>query len=146
MEEPIKLVYHVDAEDFSAAGTASSEVRSVLKRLGLEPEVIRRVSICMYEGEINMVIHANGGVATVYIYPQKIVVEMSDTGPGIPDVPLAMQAGYSTASEKARNLGFGAGMGLPNIEKCSDEMKIETEIGKGTIITMTVFTAGRADA
>ena len=106
--------------------------------MGFSPEIIRRVAIAMYEGEINMVIHADGGVATVEVTDDSIVMILEDKGPGIPDVALAMQEGFSTAKENIRSLGFGAGMGLPNMKKYSDSMKIETEVGKGTTIIMTV--------
>ena len=106
--------------------------------MGVSPEAIRKVAIAMYEGEINMVIHAKGGEITVEITPEKILMILDDVGPGIPDVDMAMQAGYSTAPDEVRSLGFGAGMGLPNMKKYSDEMEIETELGVGTKITMTV--------
>ena len=113
-------------------------VKKKLRQLGFSPEVIRKVSIAMYEGEINMVIHASGGEADVEIYPQKIRILLSDKGPGIPDIDLAMQPGYSTASDSVRSMGFGAGMGLSNMNRNTDCMKIETEIGVGTKIKMDV--------
>ena len=134
----ITLHYDVDGEDFSLAGEASSNVKKVLKQLGVSPETIRRVAISMYEGEINMVIHANGGEADVEITPQYIKVVLSDRGPGIPDIDLAMKEGYSTAPDSIRELGFGAGMGLPNIKKYSDDMVISSEVGKGTKVEITV--------
>ena len=100
--------------------------------------MIRRASICMYEGEINMVIHADGGQAEVEVDANQIVIRMTDTGPGIPDVEQAMQEGYSTAGQTARELGFGAGMGLPNMKRYSDEMSIDTEVGKGTTVTVKI--------
>ena len=106
--------------------------------MGVDPEAIRKVAIAMYEGEINMVIHASGGLITVEITPQQIKMVLADVGPGIPDVELAMQAGYSTAPDEIRSLGFGAGMGLPNMKKYSDNMEIDTKLGEGTTITMTV--------
>ena len=106
--------------------------------MGVDPEAIRKVAIAMYEGEINMVIHASGGLITVEITPQQIKMILADVGPGIPDVELAMQAGYSTAPDEIRSLGFGAGMGLPNMKKYSDNMEIDTKLGEGTTITMTV--------
>ena len=109
-----------------------------LKQMGVDPEAIRKVAIAMYEGEINMVIHAKGGLITVEITPQQIKMILADVGPGIPDVELAMQAGYSTAPDEIRSLGFGAGMGLPNMKKYSDDMEIDTRLGQGTTITMTV--------
>lgn len=134
----ISFHYDVDGEDFTSAGQASVLVKKNLRRLGIDPEIIRRVSIAMYEGEINMVIHAKGGVADVIVEENKIVIVLKDTGPGIKDISLAMQEGYSTASDSVRSLGFGAGMGLPNMKRYTDDMKIETEIGVGTTITMTV--------
>ena len=134
----IVLKYTVSDEDFTRAGEASSDVKRKLKQMDVDPEVIRKVSIAMYEGEINMVIHANGGEITVTLSPEEIVMELKDIGPGIKDIEKAMQAGYSTAPETVRNLGFGAGMGLPNMKKYSDDMKIETVIGVGTTVTMKV--------
>ena len=130
--------FQVPGDDYSRAGEASSTVKNRLKRLGVSPEAIRRVSIALYEGEINMVIHAKGGKITVTITPEEITMILADQGPGIPDIDLAMQAGYSTAPDAVRALGFGAGMGLPNMKKYSDDMKIETELGVGTTITMVV--------
>ena len=112
---------------------------NTLKQLGFHPDVVRRVSIAMYEGEINMVIHAGGGEADVEILPDRVSMVLTDHGPGIPDVELAMQEGWSTAPDNVRNLGFGAGMGLPNIKKYTDYMDIKTEIGKGTRMLLTVL-------
>ena len=134
----IQLHYDVPGDDFTSAGAASGAVKSTLKQLGFPADVIRKVAIAMYEGEINLVIHAGGGKADVEILPDKITVVLTDCGPGIPDVEKAMQEGFSTAPENVRNLGFGAGMGLPNIKKYTDDLKIDTEIGVGTCITMTV--------
>ncbi|MBR4342929.1 MAG: ATP-binding protein [Lachnospiraceae bacterium] len=139
MSDSLKLQYIISDEDFTRAGEASGDVKSKLKMMGVNPEVIRKVSIAMYEGEINMVIHANGGVIDVIITTKDITMILKDKGPGIKDLDLAMQAGYSTASENVRALGFGAGMGLPNMKKYSDEMNIETEIGVGTTVTMKVY-------
>lgn len=138
MSEMITLNYKISPEDFTRAGEASSDVKSKLKQLGVSPEAVRKVAIAMYEGEINMVIHAEGGDITVNITPEQIEMILADVGPGIPDVDLAMQAGYSTAPDEVRSLGFGAGMGLPNMKKYSDDMEIETVLGKGTTIRMTV--------
>lgn len=138
MADAIVLNYHISPDDFTRAGEASSDVKSKLKQMGVSPEAIRKVAIAMYEGEINMVIHAKGGEVTVEITPQVIRMILADVGPGIPDVDLAMRAGYSTAPDEVRSLGFGAGMGLPNMKKYTDDMKIETEIGVGTTITMEV--------
>ena len=137
--ETIRLVYPVEGGDLIEAGEASSKMKLTLKKLGLPQDVIRRASICMYEGEINMVIHAKGGEITVEITPQKVRMILDDVGPGIPDIERAMQEGYSTAPDEVRNLGFGAGMGLPNMKKYTDDMKIETELGVGTKITMEVL-------
>lgn len=130
--------FDVDGADFSSAGEASVKVKKKLRQLGVSPDVIRKVSIAMYEGEINMVIHAEGGVADVTVTDNEVVIVLSDKGPGIPDVALAMKEGYSTARDNIRALGFGAGMGLPNMKKYTDSMKIDTEVGVGTTITMTV--------
>lgn len=138
MADAIRLTYEISPDDFTRAGEASSDVKSKLKRLGVPPEAIRKVSIAMYEGEINMVIHAEGGEITVEITPEKIRMILADKGPGIPDIEQAMQAGWSTAPDEVRSLGFGAGMGLPNMKKYTDEMKIDTVIGVGTTITMVV--------
>ena len=138
MEEAIVLTYDISADDFPRAGEASSDVKRKLKQMGVSPDAIRKVAIAMYEGEINMVIHAKGGVITVEITTEKIKMILADVGPGIPDVKLAMQAGYSTAPDEIRSLGFGAGMGLPNMKKYSDSMDIDTRIGEGTTITMVV--------
>ena len=134
--ETIKLVYPVDGGDLIEAGEASSKMKLTLKKLGLPPDIIRRASICMYEGEINMVIHADGGEAVVEVGMDEIIIRMIDTGPGIPDVDLAMKEGYSTAGPTARELGFGAGMGLPTMKRYADELTIDTEVGKGTVVTM----------
>lgn len=139
MSEPINFHFDVDGENFSSAGEASVIVKKKLRQLGIPPDIIRRVSIAMYEGEINMVIHANGGKADVTVFDSEIVIKLADHGPGIPDIDLAMQEGYSTARENIRALGFGAGMGLPNMKKYTDSMEIETELGVGTTITMKVF-------
>ena len=138
MDDAILLTYTISPDDFTRAGEASSDVKRKLKQMGVSPEAVRKVAIAMYEGEINMVIHANGGEIRVDITTEKIIMILDDVGPGIPDVNLAMQAGYSTAPDEIRSLGFGAGMGLPNMKKYTDEMNIETEIGVGTKITMVV--------
>ncbi len=139
MGEYLNFHYDVDGENFVSAGQASVELKKTLRRLGLPPETIRRLSIAMYEGEINMVIHAGGGEADVDIYEDKIVIVLKDHGPGIADIALAMQEGYSTATEGVRSLGFGAGMGLPNMKRYTDEMQIDSTVGEGTTVTMTVY-------
>ena len=138
MSEPINFHFNVDGENFSSAGEASVVVKKKLRQLGFPPDIIRRVSIAMYEGEINMVIHANGGDADVTVDDDYITIVLKDTGPGIADVSLAMQEGYSTARESIRALGFGAGMGLPNMKKYTDSMEIDTTVGVGTTITMKI--------
>lgn len=139
MTDRINLNYEVSAEDFTRAGEASSDVKKKLKQMGVVPAVITKVAIAMYEGEINMVIHANGGSIKVTISSEEVLMQLADRGPGITDIEKAMQAGFSTAPDNIRALGFGAGMGLPNMKKNSDEMRIDTEIGKGTTVTMKVF-------
>lgn len=138
MSEPLKFHYEVDGKNFTSAGQASVAVKKNLRQLGISPDIIRRVSIAMYEGEINMVIHAGGGKADVVVYEDKIKIILEDTGPGIANVELAMKEGFSTAPDNIRSLGFGAGMGLPNMKRYADSMDIETELGKGTRITMCV--------
>lgn len=138
MSEHLNFHYSVDGDNFVSAGQASVQVKKNLRELGIAPEVIRRVSIAMYEGEINMVIHADGGNADVDVYEDRIVITLDDHGPGIADVTLAMQEGYSTANESVRSLGFGAGMGLPNMKRYTDDMQIDTVVGVGTKITMTI--------
>ena len=134
----IELHYDVPGDDFTRAGEASGNVKVQLKKLGFDPSVIRNVVIALYEGEINMVIHAGGGQIDVSIDPDQIRMVLTDHGPGIPDVALAMQEGYSSAPDNVRALGFGAGMGLPNIKKYTDEMRIETEVGVGTTMYLSV--------
>ena len=136
--DPLNFHFDIDGEDFSSAGEASVQVKKKLRQLGFPSDVIRRCSIAMYEGEINMVIHANGGSADVAVYPDKVVMVLEDHGPGIPNVELAMQEGYSTASERIHNMGFGAGMGLPNMKRYTDSLEIETQVGVGTKLTMVV--------
>ncbi len=140
MDEALKLHFVVDGDDFTSAGEASAEVKKRLRLLGYSPETIRRVSIAMYEGEINMVIHAGGGVADVFIHKDKIEVILEDNGPGIENIELAMSEGYSTAPDAIRSLGFGAGMGIPNMKRYTDTFKIDSTVGKGTKVTMVINT------
>lgn len=130
--------FNVDGNDFSSAGEASVQVKKILRSIGFDAEVIRKVSIAMYEAEINMVIHAGGGVAELFVHPDKIVLVLTDKGPGIADINLAMSEGYSTAPDNIRSLGFGAGMGLPNIKRYSDELDIKSKVGEGTTLTITI--------
>ena len=138
MSEPLKFHFEVDGDNFSSAGAASVMVKKKLRQLAYDPEIIRKVSIAMYEGEINMVIHANGGTADVEVSDEEITIVLRDKGPGIPDVELAMQAGFSTAQDQIRNLGFGAGMGFPNMKKYTDYLHVDTVVGEGTTVTMKV--------
>lgn len=132
------LRFDVPGNDLSRAGKVSGEVKKVLKQIGLPPSIIKRAAICIYEGEINMIIHAKGGTSTVEISPSTITIILEDTGPGIADVDLAMREGYSTAPEETRALGFGAGMGLPNMERNSDNLEITSAPGEGTTVIMTI--------
>jgi len=138
MSESLVFRFDVDGDDFTSAGHASVQVKKNLRQLGIDSEIIRRVSIAMYEGEINMVIHAGGGVAEVIVRDDCIEIILEDKGPGIKDIEKAMQEGYSTAPDRIRSLGFGAGMGLPNMKRYTDYMTIESEVGKGTKVIMRV--------
>ncbi|MBQ8684396.1 MAG: anti-sigma regulatory factor [Clostridia bacterium] len=138
MSDVLSFRFNVDGEDFTSAGQASVQVKKDLRRLGLDPEIIRRVSIAMYEGEINMVIHAGGGQAEVQVAEDAITIILEDKGPGIADIEQAMQAGFSTAPDAVRSLGFGAGMGLPNMKRYTDYMDIQSTVGVGTRVTMRV--------
>ena len=139
MNEAVRFHFVVDGEDFTSAGQASVQMKKNLRRLGIPPETIRKISIAMYEGEINMVIHANGGDADVYVDDESIRIVLKDTGPGIKDVEQAMQEGYSTAPDNVRALGFGAGMGLPNMKRFTDTFKLDTVVGQGTTIELGFF-------
>ena len=136
MAQAMTFTYTVPGDDFTRAGEASSSIKKTLKKIGVAPDVIRRVAIAMYEGEINMVIHAHGGQITVEISSDQIDMTLADTGPGIPNIELAMQEGWSTAPDDVRSLGFGAGMGLPNMKRNADDFSIQSEVGKGTEIVM----------
>ena len=138
MQEHLIFRFDVDGEDFTSAGQASVQVKKNLRQLGIDPETIRKISIAMYEGEINMVIHAGGGVAEVGVYDEYIEIVLDDHGPGIADIDKAMQEGYSTATDNIRSLGFGAGMGLPNMKKNTDKLEIFSTVGVGTKIVMRV--------
>jgi anti-sigma regulatory factor (Ser/Thr protein kinase) len=142
--ETVKLTYEIDGENFSAAGEASTAVKRVLKKLKLPPAIVRRAVVCMYEGEINMVIHADGGEALLEVDEEKLTIVLRDRGPGIPDIDKAMEEGWSTASSSVRAMGFGAGMGLPNMKRNADQMDIQTELGVGTTVTMVIFIGGEA--
>lgn len=134
----VSFHFDVEGDNFTSAGQASVQIKKLLRELGISPDIIRRVSIAMYEGEINMVIHANGGNADVTVDDEKITIVLADTGPGIPDIDKAMQEGYSTAPDKIRSLGFGAGMGLPNMKRYTDSIHIDSTVGVGTTVTMVI--------
>lgn len=138
MSEPIRLEYIVPGDDFARAGEASADLKATLKKLGVPAAAVRRISIALYEGEINLAIHAGGGNIDVAIGDEDVEMVLSDQGPGIPDVEQAMQEGFSTASAEVRSLGFGAGMGLPNMKRYTDEFHIQSTVGVGTTITMRV--------
>lgn len=138
MAEIIKQHYIVDGTDFTRAGEASGKIKKTLKDIGFPPQAVRNTAIAVYEAEINLVIHAGGGEIDVEITPEYVKVVLTDHGPGIENLELAMQEGYSTAPDRIRALGFGAGMGLPNIKKYSDEMDIQTELGVGTVMTLKI--------
>ena len=135
---PICLHYEVPGDDFTRAGEASADLKARLKALGFPPDAVRRVAISLYEGEINQAIHAGGGMIDIDIVPDRVHMVLLDHGPGIADIPLAMSEGYSTAPDEVHSLGFGAGMGLPNMKKYTDEFKIESTVGVGTRIEMAV--------
>ena len=135
---PLKLSYEVPGDDFTRAGEASADLKSRLKQMGAPPEAVRKAAIALYEGEINLAIHAGGGQIEVEIWPDRVEMVLSDQGPGIPDIPKAMQAGWSTAPDAVRSLGFGAGMGLPNMKKYADRFEIASEVGAGTRVAMGV--------
>lgn len=138
MSENLTFRFEVDGSDFTSAGQASVQLKKNLRQLGISPETIRRASIAMYEGEINMVIHAGGGEAEVEVSENCITITLTDHGPGIKDIEQAMQEGFSTATDSVRSLGFGAGMGLPNMKRYSDSMDIASTLGEGTVITMKI--------
>lgn len=138
MSEALVFRFDVDGNDFTSAGQASVAVKKNLRQLGISPEIIRRVSIAMYEGEINMVIHAGGGIAEVKVCEDYIEIILEDHGPGIKNIEEAMQEGFSTAPDQIRSLGFGAGMGLPNMKRYSDDMQISSTVGVGTTVVMRV--------
>ena len=137
--EPIKFNYTVPGDDFTAAGQASTDLKRKLKVMGVDSKSLRNINISLYEGEINLAIHAGGGEITVLVFPDKVEMYLDDNGPGIADIELALTEGYSGASDAVRSLGFGAGMGLPNMKKYADEFYIESEVGVGTHIKMVVY-------
>jgi len=132
----LKKTYHVKGNDFAHAGEASVNIKNMLKSVGLNSQLIRRIGICGYEGEMNMVMHGGDGILSIEINTDKVILYLDDNGPGIEDIDLAMKEGYSTAKDEFREMGFGAGMGLPNMKKNADEFSISSIIGKGTQVTM----------
>lgn len=141
MDRPsaITQTYEIAAGDFTTAGEASGRLKKLLKQLGIDSGCIRRASIACYEAELNLVIHSLGGQLHYTITPEEICLIAEDIGPGIPDIDLAMTEGYSTASEKARELGFGAGMGLPNIKRCADDIELTSQAGAGTRLKVRIW-------
>lgn len=134
----MQFVYEIEGGDFSSAGKASSDIKKTLKQLNIDPQIIRRIAIALYEAEVNVVAHAYKGVMQVDLDPQKIKIVLDDEGPGIDNIEKAMQEGFSTASDEVRQMGFGAGMGLPNIKKNTDEMLLTSVPGKGTRLEIMV--------
>ncbi len=139
----MKLTYSIPSMDFSAAGKASTDVKKTLARLGLDRDLVKRIAVAMYEGEMNIAIHGGGGTAEIEFSPDRIDILLADRGPGIADIGLAMTEGFSTASEEVRSMGFGAGMGLPNMKRNADEMTVESRVGEGTSVRMR-FLVGAA--
>ncbi len=135
----MEFIYEVEGGDFTKAGNASSAVKKTLKQLNVNPKVVKRIVVALYEAEVNIVAHAYKGTITVNISPEHIDIVLNDKGPGIPDIDLAMQEGYSTASSKVREMGFGAGMGLPNIKRNVDELFVSSIVGKGTKVEMKTY-------
>ena len=142
-----KKSFHIKGGDFILAGEASINIQNLLKSMDFDRRLIRRIAICGYEGEMNVVMHAGDGWLSLEVDTEKLVLEVKDSGPGIEDIDLAMQAGYSTAKDDYREMGFGAGMGLPNMKKNSDQIYIESQKSQGTNVQMVFFLhdAGKAD-
>lgn len=136
----MKFEFPIEGGDFVKAGYASSNIKKILNQLNLDPVLVRRIAVAIYEAEVNVVAHAFRGKLKVFIDPTRILVRVEDEGPGIPDIEKAMQEGYSTASEKVREMGFGAGMGLSNIKKNTDKLDIQSTINKGTVVEMITYT------
>ena len=132
----MEFTFFIEGGNFSKAGTASSEVKKILKQLNVDSKIIKRTVVSLYEAEVNVVAHAFEGNMNAEIFPDKIVVRIEDKGPGIPDIDQAMQKGFSTATPKVREMGFGAGMGLPNIKRNSDEMNITSTVDVGTQVEL----------
>ena len=137
--------YNIVGQDFNRAGESASALKKTLLRLGFHPQIVRRVAIAAYEAEMNIVIFADGGQISARVQPERIKIEASDTGPGIPDIKRAMQPGFSTAPEWVQELGFGAGMGLSNIKKCANKMILKSQVGKGTDLEATIYIKERGN-
>jgi anti-sigma regulatory factor (Ser/Thr protein kinase) len=135
----MNFTFNVEGGDFTNAGTASSHVKKMMKQLGVDASIVKRTVVALYEAEVNIVAHAFCGVITVDIEEDKIYIKLEDEGPGIPDIPQAMQKGFSTATPKVREMGFGAGMGLPNIQSNTDHLTVNSEVGKGTVVELTNY-------
>ena len=135
----MNFTFNVEGGDFTNAGTASSHVKKMMKQLGVDASIVKRTVVALYEAEVNIVAHAFCGVITVDIEEDKIYIKLEDEGPGIPDIPQAMQKGFSTATPKVREMGFGAGMGLPNIQSNTDNLTVNSEVGKGTVVELTNY-------
>jgi anti-sigma regulatory factor (Ser/Thr protein kinase) len=136
----MELTFHVEGGDFTSAGAASSHVKKMLKQINVDPAIIKRVVVALYEAEVNIAAHAHRGDIKVTISPQQVFIRLEDEGPGIADIAQAMQKGFSTASPQVREMGFGAGMGLPNIKENSDNFVIRSEVNKGTVLEITINT------
>jgi anti-sigma regulatory factor (Ser/Thr protein kinase) len=142
----IKKSYYIKSRDFIRAGEASIKIQTLLKSLNFDPQLIRRVAICAYEGEMNVVMHGGDGSLGFAINPDELIMEISDDGPGIGDIDKAMRAGFSTATDEHREMGFGAGMGLPNMKKNADDIIVDSEKGQGTCVRMALFVGKGGDA
>ena len=139
MSAPVCLEYRIEGNDYMEAGSASNNIKNTLKMLGIDSHICRRAAVILYEAEMNLVIHGGGGILKAAISEDRVDLYAIDNGPGIPDLEKAMTEGFTTASDQAREMGFGAGMGLPNIKRNSDDFNIETEIGKGTTLKSTII-------
>lgn len=135
----MEFEFSVEGGNFVKAGSASSQLKKILKQLNVDPKIVKRVVVALYEAEVNIVAHAYSGKVFIQITTDRISLKLIDKGPGIPDIELAMQKGYSTASSAVREMGFGAGMGLPNMKNNTDELNITSEVGKGTLVEMSIY-------
>ncbi|MFZ5651386.1 MAG: ATP-binding protein [Bacillota bacterium] len=135
----LKMEFSVKGNDFTRAGEAATKIKKALQMVGMDVNTVRRAVIVAYEAELNIVIHARQGILTLSVHPDRVEIRAEDEGPGIPDILLAMQEGYSTAPPHVKKMGFGAGMGLPNINRCSDRLEIETEVGRRTTVKTIIF-------